>query len=349
MPCASRQGLGRSGSAVGVAAVPGRCCFSGWWCSRSSPRWAAPCSGSSSPARPTRIAAGVRIDGVDVGGLTAGEARTKLERRASALAQCPSPSPPAATSGRCGRSASASQADWDAAVKLALDQGGGFGPFRGFRRIGVRVFGADVSPPTRVLERALDFEVGRHGEGRRPPAQRRGDRPARPAAGRRCPRAPARCSTGQAAGDTIVRALAGFQRGARRAAGPRRRTEGRAPPTSTPVAAQVRTALARPVRHAARRRLVVAADSASSPRSCSSRTTARRRSRSAAPARPATSPGSAAGSTSRPRDADLPRALPRPRRRRARAARPRRRRRARPAAASWPPRSRRRPARPASS
>ena len=49
--CASRQGLVRSGSATGVAAVPGRCSRSGWWCWRSSPRSAAPCSDSSSPAR----------------------------------------------------------------------------------------------------------------------------------------------------------------------------------------------------------------------------------------------------------------------------------------------------------
>ena len=38
---------------------------------------------------PDRIAAGVTIDGVNVGGLTAGEARAKLERRANALAGVP--------------------------------------------------------------------------------------------------------------------------------------------------------------------------------------------------------------------------------------------------------------------
>ena len=36
-----------------------------------------------------RIAAGVKIDGVNVGGLTAGQARAKLERRADALSQVP--------------------------------------------------------------------------------------------------------------------------------------------------------------------------------------------------------------------------------------------------------------------
>ena len=110
---------------------------------------------------PTRIAAGVQVDGVDVGGLTAGEARTKLERRAAALAQVPVPFTAAGHQWRLKPVSLGVEADWDAAVKLALDQGDGVGPIRGFRRIGVRVFGADVSPPTRVLERALDFEVAR--------------------------------------------------------------------------------------------------------------------------------------------------------------------------------------------
>ena len=52
---------------------------------------------------PTRIAAGVQIDGVDVGGLTAGEARTKLERRAERSPGCRSPLRPPVISGRCGR------------------------------------------------------------------------------------------------------------------------------------------------------------------------------------------------------------------------------------------------------
>ena len=38
---------------------------------------------------PSRIAGGVKIDGVNVGGLTAGQARAKLERRANALAEVP--------------------------------------------------------------------------------------------------------------------------------------------------------------------------------------------------------------------------------------------------------------------
>ena len=93
---------------------------------------------------PSRIAAGVRIDGVDVGGLTAGEARAKLERRANALAVVPITFTAGGHEWRLRPVNLGVQANWDAAVKLALDQGDGVGPIRGFRRIGVGVLGADV-------------------------------------------------------------------------------------------------------------------------------------------------------------------------------------------------------------
>jgi vancomycin resistance protein YoaR len=110
---------------------------------------------------PDRIAAGVRVAGVNVGGLTTSEATAKLERQARAAAQVPVVFTAAGHTWRLRAANLGVQADWEAAVKLALRQGGGLGPFRGLRRIGVRVLGADVSPPTRVLERALKFELGR--------------------------------------------------------------------------------------------------------------------------------------------------------------------------------------------
>jgi vancomycin resistance protein YoaR len=195
---------------------------------------------------PSRIAAGVRIDGVDVGGMTAGEARAKLERRADALARVPVTFTAGGHEWRLRPVSLGVQANWDAAVKLALDQGDGVGPIRGFRRIGVRVFGADISPPTRVLERALVFELGKMAKAV--------NRPHRDAAivlrGLQPVILPA--STGvvldrEAAGNTIVHSLASFQRG--RVALPVRVD---APTVRaldlTPVAAKARTALARPVR-----------------------------------------------------------------------------------------------------
>jgi vancomycin resistance protein YoaR len=195
---------------------------------------------------PNRIAAGVRIDGVNVGGLTASEARAKLERRAAANAQVPVTFAAVGHEWRLRSVSLGVETDWDAAVRLALDEGDGLGPIRGFRRIGVRVLGANISPPTRVLDNALAFELDR--------MSRVVDRPHRDAALalRRLqtvvvPERSGRVLDREAAGDAIVHALAGFQRG--RVALPVRvdRPKVRAADLA-PVAAKVRTALARPVR-----------------------------------------------------------------------------------------------------
>src|SRR5207302_2642982 len=50
--------------------------------------------------------------------------------------------------------------DWKSAVAAAERQGDGFGPIRGFKRLDVQVFGADVTPPTTVLNGALHYELG---------------------------------------------------------------------------------------------------------------------------------------------------------------------------------------------
>jgi vancomycin resistance protein YoaR len=195
---------------------------------------------------PSRIAAGVRIDGVNVGGLTAAEARAKLEGRSAELAQVPITFTAGGHEWPLRSVSLGVETDWNAAVKLALDQGDGLAPIRGFRRLGVRVFGADVSPPTRVLEKALAYEVGRIGKVV--------DHPHRDAALvlRRLRPVVLPAQAGQvldraAASDVIVHSLAGFQRGhvalPVRTDNPKIRAADLAP-----VATKVRTALARPVR-----------------------------------------------------------------------------------------------------
>jgi vancomycin resistance protein YoaR len=110
---------------------------------------------------PQRIAAGVRIAGVSVGGMTPHAAERLLERRAHALERVPVVFVAGNRRWRLTPEQLGIRADWRAAVALARRQGNGFGPLRGFRRIGVRVFGADVAPPTRVYEAALAFEIDR--------------------------------------------------------------------------------------------------------------------------------------------------------------------------------------------
>ena len=51
--------------------------------------------------------------------------------------------------------------DWDAAVDAVRRQGEGFGPLRGFRRLDMRFFGADVAPPTQVYDAALRYWLDR--------------------------------------------------------------------------------------------------------------------------------------------------------------------------------------------
>jgi vancomycin resistance protein YoaR len=110
---------------------------------------------------PERIAAGVQIAGVDVGGMKPRDAERLLERRSRALERVPVVFTAAGRRWRVTPAQLGVRADWRAAVALAQRHGDGFGPFRGFRRIGVRVFGADVAPPTRVYEAGLAFEIDR--------------------------------------------------------------------------------------------------------------------------------------------------------------------------------------------
>jgi vancomycin resistance protein YoaR len=159
---------------------------------------------------PTRLASGVRIDGVDVGGMEVQDAKRLLERRSAALAHRPVVF---VAGGRRFAVAPATLGvvpDWDAAVEDARRQGDGFGPLRGFRRLDVQVFGADVTPPVSVLRGALGYELARIANAV--------DRPQHPAAlvrrglrisavagvaGRRLDRT--------AAADTIVRSLSSLQ------------------------------------------------------------------------------------------------------------------------------------------
>jgi vancomycin resistance protein YoaR len=111
-------------------------------------------AGSSS-----RLASGVTIDGVDVGGMPTSDAKQLLEMKSDALSDKPVvfvaggkrfPIPPRQLG---------VQPDWARAVDLARSQGDGFGPLRGFKRLDVQVFGADVTPPIRVLTGALEYKL----------------------------------------------------------------------------------------------------------------------------------------------------------------------------------------------
>ncbi len=108
---------------------------------------------------PTKIADGVRIDGIDVGGLEATDARALLERKAGALAGRPIVFVAAGRRFAIRPNELGVESDWKEAVDSAQRQGDGFGPLRGFKRLDVDFFGADVTPPTTVLTGALQYEL----------------------------------------------------------------------------------------------------------------------------------------------------------------------------------------------
>jgi vancomycin resistance protein YoaR len=106
---------------------------------------------------PERLATGVHIAGVDVGGLTPAKARALLERRAHALENVPVEFRAAGRGWQLSAEQLGVRADWAAAVDAVQHQGAGFGPVRGFRRLDLRFFGADVAPRTQVEDAALQY------------------------------------------------------------------------------------------------------------------------------------------------------------------------------------------------
>jgi vancomycin resistance protein YoaR len=103
-----------------------------------------------------RIAAGVRVEGVDVGGLTNGEAERLLQKRFAAVAKQPlvlraGGQRFTVTAGRLGV-----LPNWKRAIAEARDRTSGVAVVRGFRRLYVRVFGVDVSAHSGVYRPALD-------------------------------------------------------------------------------------------------------------------------------------------------------------------------------------------------
>jgi vancomycin resistance protein YoaR len=197
---------------------------------------------------PARLAEGVAVGGVDVGGLTAAEAKLLLETRAKRVAGVPVTFTAGTDRFEIKATQLGAEADWGAAIAAAQHAGDGFGPVRGFRRLHVRVFGSEIAPPVRVYTAALDFKLSQltkaidrnHVEAK---LVRRGLSVSvvRGQDGRHLDH--------EAAGSVIVRALASLDRGRRTVALPLE-----VDPVSVtaaelaPVAARARIALSAPVR-----------------------------------------------------------------------------------------------------
>ena len=159
------------------------------------------------------LAKGVRIDGVDVGGMSTAQATRTLQRRAHATLAQPVQFLAAGHTFKVSAAALGLTPDWAAAVAAARQKGDGFGPLRGLTRIKLRLFGGDVVASAAYRPAALKAELARIAGAV--------DRPHREAAivrhGLKLAVAPAttgRVLDRKAAGDAIVAALASLSRGA---------------------------------------------------------------------------------------------------------------------------------------
>lgn len=158
------------------------------------------------------LAEGVTIAGVDVGGLTATEARRLLERRFARVARVPVVFTAAEHEFPIKATTLSVEADWGPAIAAAGREGEGFAPVRGYRRLHARFFGAEIAPPVAAYEAALDYKLAGMAEVIDQPhveakIVRKGldVRVVRGQPGVRLDR--------EAARDTVVRALARFDRG----------------------------------------------------------------------------------------------------------------------------------------
>jgi vancomycin resistance protein YoaR len=193
-----------------------------------------------------RIPAGVSVLGVKLSGLAPAEAEAKLEERAEHLVSVPVVFTAAGERFAVRPSDVDARVDWAAVVAEARSAGDGPLPFRGLKRLKLRLFGFELEPHADVYEAGLDFRLAE--------MARSVDRPAREAAIELAglipslvPAEPGRELDREAARSIVVRALAGFDR--RPVALPVRthRPEVTAA-VLEPVLADVRTALSASVR-----------------------------------------------------------------------------------------------------
>ena len=102
-----------------------------------------------------RIATGVKIAGVDVGGLTSAEAHQKLEKASSKLAWVLVEFIAEGKHYQVAPAQLGITIDWDAAIAKARREGDGVGPLRGFKRLEMRLLGSQIKPTVKPSSRAL--------------------------------------------------------------------------------------------------------------------------------------------------------------------------------------------------
>jgi vancomycin resistance protein YoaR len=106
-----------------------------------------------------RLPEGVTVAGVDVGGMTPNAARALLARQAERRADVPVTFVAGSRSWQIEPGDLGVREDWARAVDEAMEKGGGTSFVRGFRRIGLRMFPADVEPKVSSYANAVEYKV----------------------------------------------------------------------------------------------------------------------------------------------------------------------------------------------
>jgi vancomycin resistance protein YoaR len=108
-----------------------------------------------------RVAAGITVGGINVGGLSAEEAQARLERVAERYASEPVAFTAAEQRYRIRPAALEVKGDWAAAAEEAVERGDAPLPLRGLERVWLRLFGAEIEPTADVFQAALDERLER--------------------------------------------------------------------------------------------------------------------------------------------------------------------------------------------
>jgi vancomycin resistance protein YoaR len=106
-----------------------------------------------------RLADGVTVAGIDVGGLSPAAAKALLAERAEAQAAIPVTFTAGGQTWDIAPKELGVVEDWDAAVDEAMAKGGGSTLIRGFRRIGLRLSPVDVEPAVHAYDNAVKYKV----------------------------------------------------------------------------------------------------------------------------------------------------------------------------------------------
>ena len=109
---------------------------------------------------PGKLAAGTHVAGVDVGGLKPRQAQLLLERRSASLARVPVTFVAGTETFSIRPDELSVTPDWAQAVAAAASRGDGVSVERGFRRLALRLFPANIIPKVRAYTAAVNYEVG---------------------------------------------------------------------------------------------------------------------------------------------------------------------------------------------